>query len=326
MSARPPAEPSRMDVVYTWVKGDWPGYWELLRSLAAKPQDLNPNRYRDNLDLLKYSLRSLEAYVPWRGRVTLVTARPQVPAWLRTGEDGLRVVHHDEFMDAADLPTFNSFAIFSNLHRLPGISRRFLYVEDDYFFGRPVEEGDLVAADGRVKIYRKLERLIAASREDHPRLSPWEAALAHTSRLLDESYGPQRRRVVGHVPLIVDVACWEEMVRRWEADFRRTSASRFRSPGNVAPEQLYGYYMLHEGKGVAVPPLRAYRDSTYHGLDNWLPWQRLALRYVRWLRPRFYCLNDGFGQRPNPKVVALVRKALEAAYPRPSRFERPPLA
>jgi stealth protein CR2/Stealth-like protein len=311
-----------MDVVYTWVKGDWPGYWELLQSLAAKPQDLNPNRYRD-LDLLKYSLRSLEAYVPWRGRVTLVTARPQVPAWLRTG-DGLRVVHHDEFMDAADLPTFNSFAIFSNLHRLPGISRRFLYVEDDYFFGRTIDEGDLVAPDGRVKIYRKLERLIAASREDRPGLSPWEAALAHTSRLLDERYGPGRRRVVGHVPLIVDVACWGEMVGRWGADFRRTSASRFRSSGNVAPEQLYGYYMLREGKGVAVPPVRAYRDSTYHGLGNWLPWQRLALRYIRWLRPKFYCLNDGFGQRPNPRVVALVRKALETAYPRRSRFERPP--
>ena len=94
----------------------------------------------------------------------------------------------------------------------------------------------------------------------------------------------------------------------------------------MAPEQLYGYYMLHEGKGVAVPPLSAYRDSTYHGLDNWLPWQRLALGYIRWLRPSFYCLNDGFGQRPNPKVVALVRNALEAAYPRPSRFERPSAA
>jgi hypothetical protein len=317
------SEDSRIDVVYTWVNGDWPGYRDLLQSQARKPQDLNPNRYRDNLDLLRYSLRSLDTHVPWAGRVHLVTARPQVPAWLRTDADGLRLVHHDEFMDAADLPTFNSFAIVSNLHRLPGVSRRFLYVEDDYLFGRTVAEGDFIARDGRIRVYRKLEHLVAASREEHPALSPWEAALAHTNRLLDERYGRARRRIVAHAPLILDVASWQGMVQRWPEDFRRTSSSRFRSAGNVAPEQLYGYYMLYEGGGVAVPTLAAYRDSAYVGLDNWLPWQRLALAYLRWARPKFYCLNDGFGERPNAKVVALVRDALEAASPRPSRFERP---
>ncbi|HEY2945356.1 MAG TPA: stealth conserved region 3 domain-containing protein [Vicinamibacteria bacterium] len=313
---------ARIDVVYTWVKGDWPGYWEQLQSQAGKPQDLNPNRYRDNLDLLRYGLRSLEAYVPWAGRVHLVTARPQLPEWLRAGAGGLRVVHHDEFMDAADLPTFSSFAIACNLHRLPGISPRFLYVEDDYLFGRPVAEGDFIAPDGRVKVYRRLERLSAARRDDDPALSPWEAARVHTNRLLDETYGRARRRVVAHAPLIWDVAAWHRMAQRWPEDLRRTSASRFRSARNVAPEQLYGYYLLYEGGGAAVPTLAAYRDSAYVGLDNSLPWQRVALRYLRWARPKFYCLNDGFGAQPNAKVVALVREALEAAYPRPSRFER----
>ncbi|MBW2698592.1 MAG: hypothetical protein JRE70_19065, partial [Deltaproteobacteria bacterium] len=49
-----PSEP--VDVVYTWVDGTWPGYPELLNQYSDKQQDLNPNRYRDNLDILKYSI------------------------------------------------------------------------------------------------------------------------------------------------------------------------------------------------------------------------------------------------------------------------------
>ncbi len=53
---------AKIDVVYTWVDGAAPGYAELLGRYAQSGHDLNPNRYRDNLDLLKYSLRSLERY------------------------------------------------------------------------------------------------------------------------------------------------------------------------------------------------------------------------------------------------------------------------
>ena len=48
-----------IDVVYTWVDDTFPGYAEELARHAGKPADRNPNRTRDNLDLLRYSLRSL---------------------------------------------------------------------------------------------------------------------------------------------------------------------------------------------------------------------------------------------------------------------------
>ena len=53
-----------------------------VRDGKATRHDLNPNRYRDNLSILKYSLRSLERFAPWIRRVFLVTCRPQKPAWL----------------------------------------------------------------------------------------------------------------------------------------------------------------------------------------------------------------------------------------------------
>ena len=112
-----------IDVVYTWVDDTWPGYHALLTRCARDRHDLNPNRYRDNVDILKYNLRALDRYAPWIDRVFLVTCRPQVPRWLDTTM--IRVVHHDQIMDPADLPTFNSFAIVANLHRIPDLSARF---------------------------------------------------------------------------------------------------------------------------------------------------------------------------------------------------------
>src|SRR5262252_5838252 len=149
----PPAD-DPIDIVYTWVDDAWPGYVEVLRQHASTRHDLNPNRTRDNLQLLKYSLRSLARFLPWVRRVYVVTCRPQTPPWLNTS--AVTLVHHDEFIQREHLPTFNSFAIVANLQRLPGIARRFVYVEDDRLFGRHVARSDFFTADGRICVYESM--------------------------------------------------------------------------------------------------------------------------------------------------------------------------
>src|SRR5690606_31158265 len=132
----PPAMPdsdSAIDVVYTWVDGTRAEYLSQLGRHAQGARDLTPERYRDADDCLRHSLRSLELHAPWVRTVYLVTCRPQVPAWLRLDHPRLRIVHHDEIMtpDYAQ-PTFNSNVIETALHRIPGISKRFVYFNDDY--------------------------------------------------------------------------------------------------------------------------------------------------------------------------------------------------
>ena len=62
--------------------------------------------------------------------------------------------------------------------------------------------------------------------------------------------------------------------------------------------------------------------TAYHPLNNVFLHQRLNLARLSWQRPTFLCMNDNFGERPNPRVVALVRDTLERWFPTPSRFER----
>ena len=124
------------------------------------------------------------------------------------------------------------------------------------------------------------------------------------------------------MPLLTDVALWRETAAAWPETFRFTSASRFRTIGNVPTDYLYVQHAALESKAVLRSFREALRVSEYHGLENWLPLQQLAFRYLAWRRPNVYCLNDNFGEAPNPRVVALVRRWLEEQYPVPSRFER----
>jgi len=308
-----------IDAVYTWVDGGWPGYDELLRRQAQDRHDLNPNRYRDNLSTLKYSLRSLARYAPWVRRVFVVSCRPQCPPWLDTGK--VTLVHHDEFMPAADLPTFNSFAIVSNLHRIDGLSSRFLYIEDDKLFGSPVTPDDLFDAEGRPRVYLKGRASPAPAGRTTMRLSPWNRALAHANYLLDARYGQKRRAFVHHAPLPIDIGSWRAMIAQWPDDFAHTSASRFRATGNVAPEYLYPHFLLAEGRGTLVPRATVIRTVAYHPLNNMLLLQRAGFFRLYWQRPKFFCLNDNFDHTPHPRAVALARHTLDAWFAVPSPFE-----
>ena len=300
-----------LDVAYTWVDDRWPGYRETLRAHAASRHDLNPNRTRDNLDLMRYSLRSLAKYAPWVRNVHLFTCRPQVPAWLDTGHPRLRVTHHDEVMDATLLPTFNSFAIVQHLHRLPGVSPRFVYFEDDMLLGGAVALEDFIA-------YPRLHRTRGEARAGD---SPWTASLANANRLLDERFG-RGRRWIHHFPLLMDVELWREVLAQWPEPLARTRASRFRAHDNVAPEHLYFHYARARLPLARASVARSYRECFYFPLENRLAQMRMQRAAVKLLRPKFICMNDNFDERPDPRVEAYLRAMLERWLPEPSPFER----
>lgn len=109
------------------------------------------NRYRDSNELL-YSLRSLEKYAPWIRHVYLVTDN-QVPNWLDTSNPRITVVpHEDIFPNKSHLPVFSSPSIEAHLHRIPGLSERFAYFNDDVFLGAPTWPEDFIALDGAQKV------------------------------------------------------------------------------------------------------------------------------------------------------------------------------
>lgn len=310
-----------IDVVYTWVDDSFPGYLDELRRYSSDVHDLNPNRTRDNLQILRFSLRSLERFAPWVNHVHLFTCRPQIPGWLDRETPGLSIVHHDEVMAPDRLPTFNSFSIISHLHLIPGLSRRFIYLEDDMFLLSPAALQDFLASDGRVLVFERGRPTPPANRKPSRKDGPWNRALATTNGLLDARFGYRRRRTVNHVPLLIDRDFMAETLDFWPEAHERTRRSRFRAGDNLVPEYALPQVLLESGRGARASRAECERLIGYLGLENFYPWTAWWLRRLDRRRPVFCTLNDNFGERPNPAVVRLVRERLERWFPERSRFE-----
>ena len=168
-----------IDVVYTWVNGTDPVWLKKMhhwRGLLHQPEVVETevgnatvgnvtanetsaeedthslNRYRDSNEL-KFSLRSLQMYAPWIHKIYIVTDN-QVPNWLNTMDSRIQVVSHsDIFENSSHLPVFSSPAIEAHLHRIPGLTKKFVYFNDDVMLGRSVLPEDFSTVSGVQKFY-----------------------------------------------------------------------------------------------------------------------------------------------------------------------------
>lgn len=139
-----------IDAVYTWVNGTDSDFIESIRRYDAS---YDPSRFDDKNEL-KYSLRSLEKHANWIRHVYIVT-NGQIPSWLDLNYERVTVVPHELLApDPEQLPTFSSAAIETFLHRIPKLSKRFLYLNDDIFLGAPLYPEDLYTEAEGVRVYQ----------------------------------------------------------------------------------------------------------------------------------------------------------------------------
>ena len=142
-------ENNRIDVVLRWVDNNDPVWQnEKIKYLnlesdgnsAINVSTTSDIRYRD-WGLLKYWFRGIEKNAPWVNKVFFVTCG-QKPEWLNTEHSKLVMVNHKDFIPSEWLPTFSSRTIDLNLHRIAGLSERFVLFDDDIFMTGKTRETD----------------------------------------------------------------------------------------------------------------------------------------------------------------------------------------
>lgn len=132
-----------IDFIVTWVDGSDPVWLEEKEKYVNEEQSrtkgvAGENRYNDN-GLLCYWFRGVEKFAPWVNKIYFVTYG-HLPNWLNINNPKLVVVKHEDFLPDEYRPTFNSNTITLNLHRIPGLSERFVYFNDDMFLVSPCEK------------------------------------------------------------------------------------------------------------------------------------------------------------------------------------------
>uniref|UniRef100_A0A672QFB9 N-acetylglucosamine-1-phosphotransferase subunits alpha/beta n=1 Tax=Sinocyclocheilus grahami TaxID=75366 RepID=A0A672QFB9_SINGR len=128
-------------------------FWDLSAiSQSKQDEDVSASRFEDNEEL-RYSLRSIEKHAPWVRHIFIIT-NGQIPSWLNLDNPRVSVVtHQDIFQNQTHLPSFSSPAIETHIHRIPGLSQKFIYLNDDVMFGKDVWPDDFYSHSKGQKVY-----------------------------------------------------------------------------------------------------------------------------------------------------------------------------
>lgn len=132
----------QIDIVILWVDGNNPE-WRA-RYLQYKTSedggDKRIIRFRD-WGLLPFWFRGVEKFAPWVRKIHFVTSG-ELPDCLEVNHPKLNWVKHEDFIPQEYLPTFSANTIELNLHRIEGLSDRFIYFNDDMFLIREAKPTD----------------------------------------------------------------------------------------------------------------------------------------------------------------------------------------
>lgn len=327
-----------IDAVVTWVD-DQDARWRSTRDSYAVEEGGDPFRVQDyrDWDNLLYFFRAIDEFCPWIRRLHLVTVNPP-PAWLDTSHPRLNVVHHEDYIPAEYLPTFNSHVIEIHLHRIPGLSDNFVYFNDDtfplrsltqeHFFprGRPAGVGAMTALsvgdpvnhaalNGIDLINRNFDKRTVIRRN----LPGWFVPRYGARFLLQNLLLLPWPRFTGfhnpHLPQPLRRSAFEQVWAIGRHQLEQTSRSRFRRFSDVNP-LVFTYWQICSGDFSPVS-LRDYGQYYQLGVDS----AEDVARAISTAAHATVCINDDGDISDAEDAQTTINEALGQLLPRPSSFE-----
>jgi hypothetical protein len=315
-----------VDAVYTWVDGRDPVWLEKKKfyQKIENPTEIHPSSTHHsrfhNRDELKYSLRSLSLYAKYVRNIYIVTDN-QIPSWLNLQHPQIHVVDHKEiFPDREALPTFNAHAIETCLHHIPGLNERYLYLNDDFFFGHKSRYSDFFAPDGRAIAYLSPDVVKKEPADESDSSEVWAT---HNDRvLIYELFGKPLTNKILHVPYSQLKSILYELESRASHEFTKTAKNRFRSKTDIkVPCSLFPYYGYYIDKVKFVPHNNAAVFNRYVNVAS--PFFRPVSRELL-LTSKYatFCINEPISSDSDTsRFDALIFRFLDSYFPEKSPFE-----
>lgn len=311
----------KIDMVYLWCDGNDPEFKKrrnhYLGNVVIEDEKIvGEMRFFDN-DELKYSLRSLEKYAPWINHVYIVTDR-QVPKWLNTDYEKVTLVDHSEIMPKEIIPVFNSVIIEYFLANIPNLSEKFLYGNDDMFFGNDISPSYFFHGDRPIVRLRKSKSL--PHKKDIISKSTRVAM-----NLLQGTYNRIGWYRLHHNIDAYLKSSFKDTLNRYHDTFASTYGNRFRTEHDVH-RIIFGLDAVYTDKAdleIIKPPnvwerkvLSLFKKVTWESLIGTEGEQtrQNILKY----KPKMFCINSKVdsSERENS------RRFLETLFPHPSKFEK----
>lgn len=328
-----------IDFIVTWVDMNDP-VWKRDFAKYSEARDIEENgvtdvRFRD-YGLFRYWFRGVEKFAPWVRKIHFLT-NGAFPEWLEASHPKLNIVKHTDFIPAEYLPTFNSTVIERYMHRIPGLSDKFVYFNDDFFIIRPVSperffhEGlpcDIAIFQYNPawsQWYKKLKnniRLINLHFNKREVMKKWQSkwfSLDYGNKVLFNHllrFYPKFITLRVHhnaQPYLKET--FEEVWEKCGNELSVTSNFRFRDSKDYSPE-LFRTWQICKGN---FEPYNTYSDTKMFPL---MVKPKQAIKAIENQNYILICLNDNKRIKHYKELMVRIGEAFQKILPDKCSFEK----
>lgn len=279
------------------------------------PDDLTDtaalSRFKNRQEL-RYSLRSVEQYMPWVRKI-FIFSNCAKPAWL-AGSENVVWVRHEEVIPEENLPTFNSHAIESYLHKIPDLSEHFIYFNDDFFVNQPIPMALFFTANGVCQSNLEDYGVVNGPQTDGD--ADYLNAARNGADLLREKFNMSPTRLHKHAPYAMCKSVMEQMESEFADGFERTRKGKFRSSTDLSTASFLFHHYGYAKHAVAYGGFRAKLvKNTARNLEADFKMM------VEGTSVRTFCLNDGNDSHDDAHWNDAICAFLEMRFPLATRAE-----
>ena len=315
---------TQTDVVYLWVNSNDKKWQNKRRNsfdifLNNDKDNIalyanTDGRFRDNGELI-FNLRCLENFFPKHGHVYIVTDE-QRPAWLSQNKN-VTIIDHKDIIPNKVNSIFASANIESYIHHIPNLSENFFYLNDDIFFGMPVDKQWWF--DKELKYFYDNELHDEYSELQSMLLSPINASI-QSKLWLKEKYKNYKHQniALAHAPRPYKKSLLFKIEREAIDLFNKVRSTNFRSW--KTPAVLVDFvprWLEHHGYAKIKQMHTLYIESGSNDIETKL--DQLTQEFGK---IPFFCINDTCDNaEASDKRLLLVKEKLQKILPKKSSFE-----
>jgi hypothetical protein len=322
----------KIDLVYTWVdptNKEWMKERNFYKGKNTDEATTGMCRYA-SYDEIKYSMRSVFQNCNFIRNIYLVTNKGSRPKWLKEYPNVIIVDDKTIFPSEDMTPCYNSNAIESCLHNIPGLSEIFIYMNDDFLILTKLELPDLLTEDKKKFIaFMETEpvfqmfstSMFLSSIQDNIIRIPDKTTSARNYTFQTVGVEPFTNPLA-HCVRIYSKALIKEFERKFFLQVNNTRYHRFREESSFC--FCEGYARHYEKMGLVK-----YRGDWYTkviGLTDYpiLNSAQIDLAKIYANTYRFLCIEDGrtkFDEKEQQNMVDLLESLFPIKAPWEKEFE-----
>lgn len=288
---------------------------------------------------LRYSLRSIIKNLPWVRKIFILMPNEKV-RFLKDKEEISEKIVYIKDKDFLGFDSASSIVFEFNLWKMAdfGCSKNFIYMNDDYFIGKPLKKSDFFyEQDGKVVPYvihnravgrgknaaieaqiREMRKHISSGNKSAHLHAGFQYQKLSSIKFLYDTLGKniitpaEDYMYFHHNALGENIDELKEVYDLVKKNYKHADAcisAKFRNNNAFSHQTVYSFYIINK-HGRKIKKLR----GDYVDL-------RSAKNYANFDIPLF-CINTGGDIKYTEEDYAAAKAAMNRAFPKPHKYER----